>query len=146
MADKELKRYSRRELLELLIVQTKENTVLSDTVKKLEAELNDRRITIEKAGTVAEAAAVLNGLYEAADKTAKQFIENARLKEEEAVRLLEYAKKKAEAIVAEAEKTSRAKIEEADRYMEDFQEQVREYLEKHPEMLEVLPDATDGDT
>ena len=56
MTDKELRRLSRSELLEMLIVQTEENSQLKIRLKQAEAQLRDRRIEIDKAGSLAEAA------------------------------------------------------------------------------------------
>lgn len=78
MTDKELRRLRRRELLELLIVQTDENEKLKKELSRAQAELNNRRIAIECAGSLAEAALQLNGVFEAADRAAKQYLENVR--------------------------------------------------------------------
>lgn len=78
MTDKELRRLRRRELLELLIVQTDENEKLRRELSRTQAELNNRRIAIEYAGSLAEAALQLNGVFEAADRAAKQYLENVR--------------------------------------------------------------------
>lgn len=76
MTDRELKRLSRGELLEMLIAQTEENQRLQSRLEEVEAQLSDRRIAIEKAGTLAEAALALNGVFEAAEAAAKQYVEN----------------------------------------------------------------------
>ena len=56
MTDKELRRLSRSELLEMLIAQTEENSQLKIRLEQAEAQLRDRRIEIAKAGSLAEAA------------------------------------------------------------------------------------------
>ena len=56
MTDKELRRLSRSELLEMLIAQTEENSQLKIRLEQAEAQLRDRRIEIDKAGSLAEAA------------------------------------------------------------------------------------------
>ena len=78
MTDKELKRLSRRELLEMLLAQTEKNKELENQLQKAQAALADRRIAVEKAGTMAEAALCLNGVFEAADRAARQYLENIR--------------------------------------------------------------------
>lgn len=78
MTDKEWKRLSRGELLELLIAQMEENEKLKKRLAKAKAELADRQILIEEAGTMAEAALKLNGVFEAADQAARQYLENVR--------------------------------------------------------------------
>lgn len=65
MTDKELRRLSRGELLEMLLIQTEENEKLKLCLKKAQEALSDRRITVEHAGTMAEAALKLNGVFDA---------------------------------------------------------------------------------
>ena len=76
MTDKELRRLSRSELLEMLIAQTEENDRLKIRLEQAEAQLRDRRIAIDKAGSLAEAALALNGVFQAAEAAAQQYLEN----------------------------------------------------------------------
>ena len=82
MTDKELRRLSRGELLEMLIAQTEENRQLKIRLERAETQLRDRRIAVEKAGSLAEAALQLNRVFEDADKAAQQYLENVRLMSE----------------------------------------------------------------
>jgi len=83
MTDRELRRLSRSELLEMLIAQTTENDQLKTRLAQAEAQLRDRRIAIDKAGSIAEAALQLNKVFEAADRAAQQYLENVRRMVEE---------------------------------------------------------------
>ena len=76
MTDKELRRLSRSELLEMLIAQTAEKDQLKTRLEQAEAQLRDRRIAIDKAGSLAEAALSLNGVFQAAEAAAQQYLEN----------------------------------------------------------------------
>ena len=76
MTDKELRRLSRSDLLEMLIAQTEENSQLKIRLEQAEAQLRDRRIEIDKAGSLAEAALSLNGVFQAAEAAAQQYLEN----------------------------------------------------------------------
>ena len=82
MTDKELRGLSRRELLELLVAREKENQQLRQELDDARAELNKRQIDVAKAGTMAEAALLLNGIFDAADRAAQQYLENIRLRAE----------------------------------------------------------------
>lgn len=82
MTDKELRGLSRRELLELLVAREKENQQLRQELDDARAELNKRQIDVAKAGTMAEAALLLNGIFGAADRAALQYLENIRLRAE----------------------------------------------------------------
>jgi len=75
MKDKELRRLSRQELLEMLIEQTKRADELQEKLNQLEAQLESRELTINNAGSLAEAALRINKVFEAADKAAAQYIE-----------------------------------------------------------------------
>lgn len=78
MTDKELRRMSRSELLEMLIAQIEENEKLRQSLDEAKKALSNRQIVIEQAGTMAEAALKLNGVFEAADQAARQYLENIR--------------------------------------------------------------------
>lgn len=76
MADKELKRLRRSELLELLVSQGRRLEQLERELSQAKEQLESREIAISSAGTLAEAALKLNGVFEAADAAAKQYLEN----------------------------------------------------------------------
>lgn len=80
MTDKELKRLSRAELLEMLLLQSKRVEVLEKQVKTLEEKLADRRIMLAETGSIAEASLLLNGIFEDAQKAADQYLENTKYK------------------------------------------------------------------
>ncbi len=84
MTDKELKRLKRAELLEMLIAQMEENEKLKESLEKAQKALSDRRIIIDQAGSIADAAMRLNGVFDAAQAAAEQYLENIqRLNEEQ---------------------------------------------------------------
>lgn len=78
MTDKELRRLSRRELLEMLLAESKENQHLRTQLEQAQAELDSRRILLEQSGSIAEAALRLNGVFEAADRAAQQYLDSIR--------------------------------------------------------------------
>lgn len=82
MTDKELKKLSRKELLEMLVIQTRRTEQLEKRIAELESELADKTIAIEKSGTLAEAALKLAGVFEAAEKAAELYKENLRKRSE----------------------------------------------------------------
>lgn len=79
MTEKELKKLSRVDLLEMLLEQSRENERLREELEQVKSQLAERRIKIEKAGSIAEAALVLNGVFQAAEEAAAQYLENIRL-------------------------------------------------------------------
>lgn len=78
MTDKELRRLSRAELLKMLLAQTEENQKLKKQLQEAKDALAERQIAIDNAGTLAEAALALNGVFAAADEAARQYLENVR--------------------------------------------------------------------
>ena len=78
MTDQELKKLRRSDLLELLIAQGKENEQLRARLAQAEAQLAERKVLLTKAGSIAEASLQLNGVFEAAQAAAEQYLENVR--------------------------------------------------------------------
>lgn len=78
MTDKELRKLSRAELLEMLLIQTKEVERLREELEEAKSRLEDRRILLEKAGSIAEASLMLNGIFESAQRAADQYLDNIR--------------------------------------------------------------------
>ena len=78
MVEKDLKKLRRAELLEIMLDQSYEIDQLRKRVKELEAQLEDRRIKIENAGSIAEASLQLTKVFEEAQKAADLYLENIR--------------------------------------------------------------------
>ncbi|MEF2920244.1 MAG: DNA repair protein [Acutalibacteraceae bacterium] len=78
MTDKDLKKLSRAELLEMLLTQTKEVKRLSAELDEANRKLQDRRIMLENSGSIAEAALKLNDVFQAAQLAADQYLENVK--------------------------------------------------------------------
>jgi len=76
MKEKDLKRLSRADLLEMLIDQSKELQQVREKLQQAEAELEKREIAISNAGSIAEASLMLNGVFEAAQAACKEYVEN----------------------------------------------------------------------
>ena len=83
MTNKELKRLSRRELLEMLIAQSKELERVQQELEEAKAQLKERRIHLEEAGSIADAALRLNRVFEAAQEAANQYLENIKAAQQE---------------------------------------------------------------
>lgn len=78
-----LKNFGRKELLELMLEIRHENEHIvkqaqdiSDQNRILLEQLKDKKIKINKAGTLAEATFLLNGVYESANVAAQQYLDN----------------------------------------------------------------------
>jgi len=95
MTEKELKKMKRPALLEILVSQSKEIDRLRAELEKKEKELADRRIIIEKSGSLAEASLEIFHVLEDAQKAADLYLENARRAAQEQQELAERDAKKA---------------------------------------------------
>ncbi len=78
MTDKDLKRLRRDELLEILIAQSKKMDQMQAELDAARAALDSREILLREAGSIAEAALRINGVFEAAQAAAQQYLENIR--------------------------------------------------------------------
>lgn len=71
-----LKKLSRQDLLEMLIESEKHVEQLEKELEEAKEQLRNRKIQIEESGSIAEAALKLNGIFEAAQAAADQYLEN----------------------------------------------------------------------
>lgn len=78
MTDKELRKLSRAELLEMLLIQSKEVERLKNELEEANRKLDDRRIILEESGSIAEAALKLNDIFEVAQRAAEQYLESIK--------------------------------------------------------------------
>lgn len=76
MTKQELKKLNRTDLIEMLLALSEENEQLKAELAETQAQLADRTIKIESTGSLAEAALALNGVFEAAQAAADQYLLN----------------------------------------------------------------------
>lgn len=98
MISKELKKLNRRELVDVIYQLKKNEEQMQERIAALEAELQDRRIHLSAAGSIAEAAIDITGIFSAAQSTADLYLrEIAAMKEDaekECEKMIEEAKKR----------------------------------------------------
>ena len=78
MTDKEFKRLRRSDLIEILYEYQKREKALNEEIAALKAELESRDLKIRNAGSIAEAVVKLNELFETAQRTADEYVEQVR--------------------------------------------------------------------
>lgn len=76
MTDKELRKLSRAELLEMLLRQSQNVEKLTLRLERAKKLLEERELKLEKAGSIAEASLQLNGVFEAAQESVGQYLES----------------------------------------------------------------------
>ena len=108
MTDKEFKRLSRAQLIEVIYQLQLQIDSLSEQNKKLEKALADKRLRINKAGNIANASLAINNCFQSAQKAADQYLgEIKAIRDEVEVRkekILSDARARAAEIIAEAER------------------------------------------
>ena len=123
MTERDLKKLSREELLELLIAQGRELETCRQKLSEAEEKLASRTIAIDNAGSIAEAALQLNGVFEAAQRACAQYTDNIRL-----------LSSRQENVCQKMEKESRARAEQllsdARKECEDMRKQARAECEE----------------
>jgi len=84
MTDKELRRLSRVDLIDVIYELEKQNAEYQAQIQRLQEALDDKNLKISSAGSIAEAALKLNGVFEAAQAAADQYVASLRTVCEEA--------------------------------------------------------------
>ena len=109
MTDKEFKRLSRAQLIDIIYQLQVEIDKLNEEKQDLEKELADKRLRLSNAGNIAEAALEINDCFRSAQNAAEQYLNEIKaIREEteaERQRILAQAQAEAAAILADAKKT-----------------------------------------
>lgn len=144
MTDKELRKLRRDDLLQILIRQQRQIDELTEAVKRAEAELEKRDIAIQEAGSVAEAAIRLNGVFEAAQAAADQYGAEMRSRadalEETARKQSEDAKRQADELVRGARAEAERILQDAKREAEAIQQRVSAPVTPEPTVVAPPPE------
>ncbi len=128
MTEKEMLKLDKKRLVKLFVDERKKTIALTAEIDGLQERLKDRKIAVDRAGSIAEAALSLNGVFEAAEEACRQYVENVKASygtltdssrfdietaREMAEAMLADAKRGAEAILREAKCIAEKMIEEA---------------------------------
>lgn len=142
MTDKELKKLSRAELLEMLLQESRENEQLRQQLAEATEKLESKEISVDKAGSLAEAALQLNGVFDAAQAAADQYLDNLRNTEAVCEKLRSDAQQEAAKIISEAKKKAAAKEAKAkaqsEKYWADVSAKLENFYQEHQGLKELL--------
>ena len=109
MTDKEFKHLSRAQLIDIIYQFQLQIDTLTEQNQALERKLADKRLLLEKAGNIADAALEINNCFRSAQNAADQYLNEIKTirEETEAERqmILTQAQAAAEAIITGAKKT-----------------------------------------
>ena len=146
LTDEELRKLKRGDLLELLVAQSRETEELREKLQTAEQELASRRIRLNEAGSIANAALDLNGVFAAAQAAADQYLESIRLQsqdtESHCAQLVAEAQEKADRLLAETETKCADMVAQAEAETREFWDMVSRRLEnfynEHAGLRELL--------
>ena len=124
MVNKELKKLSRRELVDIIYQMKKNEEQLLEEINALKIALEDRRIRLSEAGSIAEAAAAMTNLFSTAQETADLYLrEIASMKadaEQECRNMIDEAKKMVSRFWGSGNMTDFSLAENLNRYYGTF--------------------------
>ena len=110
---------SKNEMIMVMHDQEQEIEKLKSQVYELQAKLNGYEIKVSESGILAEAAAKVSGLFEAAQLTVDTYLENMKRRDEEAEAAFADVQKQADQILAEAEAVANKRLAAADAEIEE---------------------------
>ena len=105
---------SKNEMMMVMHDQEQEIERLKAKVAELQGTIDNYEIKIRETGTLAEASAQINNLFEAAQATVETYIGNMRKREEKSEQLLADVQKQADEIISEAETVAQKRLAAAD--------------------------------
>ena len=109
MTDKEFKRLSRAQLIDIIYQLQLQIDKLNEEKQELESKLKDKRLRLKSVGNIAEAALEINNCFRSAQNAAKQYLNEIKVIREETEaerqRILSQAQAEAAAIIAGAKNT-----------------------------------------
>lgn len=134
MTDRELRKLSRAELLEMLIVQTEEVDRLREELAAMQARLRDRNMMLEKAGNIAEAALRVNNVFTAAQFAAEQYLDNIQKMEHESreacLRMKKQTRQECEQMKEQARQECAAMVHQAQQETKQLWKEVGEKVKQ----------------
>ena len=110
---------SKNEMMMVMHDQEQEIEKLKSQVEERQAKLDGYEIKVSESGSLAEAAAKVSGLFEAAQLTVDTYLENMKKRDEESEAVFADVQKQADQIIAEAEEVAGKRLAAADAEIEE---------------------------
>lgn len=142
MTDRGLQKLKRVELLQLLVEQSRELDALRRELEETKKQLADRSLHMQEAGSIAEASMQLNGVFEAAQRAADQYLESIRYQsehvEEKCAALEAATRLRCEQMVKEAEATVQQAQKDSDECWRDVKGKLEGFLQQQTALQGLL--------
>ena len=134
MTDQELRRLSRADLIDIIYTLQQQEEQAEQQLAQAQAQLQDRQLRLANAGSIAEAALSLNGVFDAA-QAADQYLQAVRTSAAE-------TQAQKEQILADAERQAKEIVDTAERQAPEpwtrFQLQAGQLIQAHAELQEMF--------
>lgn len=134
MTDQELRRLSRADLIDIIYTLQQQKEQAEQQLAQAQAQLQDRQLRLASAGSIAEAALSLNGVFDAA-QAADQYLQAVRTSAAE-------TQAQKEQILADAERQAKEIVDTAERqaaeHWKRFQLQAGQLIQAHAELQEMF--------
>lgn len=148
MAERELRKLGRGELVEIIYALKQENQALTDRCRELEEKLAAQEMTISEAGSIAEATVGLSQIFQQAQAAADSYLDKIHQMnagtEEKARAVLSRAEAEAAETRRKAEAECKALREQTDKEVaekrRDLERKAKAVLDSHAELRALVRD------
>ena len=135
--NKELKKLNRKELLELLLEQTKRIEELENEIDNLNKKLESKKVIFKNAGSLADAALQLSGIFSVAQEAADIYLSNIKDLKEKEQKEIENLKNK---ILKETARKCKKREKEANEFVQNVELEVKNIVKENPEIKSKVED------
>ena len=135
MTERELKKMSRSDLIELMLAQSREIERLNAQMENVSKKLADKMLTIDNSGSIADAALQLNHVFAAAQAACDQYTLNVQMRtqqqEQLCLQMERETREKCDKMIADAQA-------QADAYWEKVNKKISDLMEQSKGLRELL--------
>lgn len=137
MESKELKKMSRKDMLVILLEQTKRIRELEDELEKANEKLESKKVVFKNAGSLADAALQLSGIFNTAQEAATLYLSNIKELKEKSEEDIEKLRNK---MLRDTERKCKKREKEANEYIHKIELEVKNIVKENPSLKEKVQD------
>lgn len=131
--NKELRKLNRKELLEILLEQTKRIEELENEIEELKEKVESKKIIFKNAGSLADASLQLSGIFTVAQEAAEIYLTNIK-------------ELKLNKMLKETERKCKKREKEADKFIHNIESEIKKLTKENPEVKDKISDLRKGKT
>ncbi len=137
MESKELKKMSRKDMLVILLEQTKRIRELEEELEKANEKLESKKVIFKNAGSLADAALQLSGIFNTAQEAATIYLSNIKELKEKSEEDIEKLRNK---MLRDTERKCKKREKEANEYIHKIELEVKNIVKENPSLKEKVQD------